>query len=105
MQASSYSGSSVVPASSCRFSVASTSGGSSPRRRFASATKSGNEAAVSVSTSERSPARIVRAAPVADLVVEDDRAVISEIDEREQVVVGRARATVERDQRRGSIGV
>jgi len=61
MHASSYSGSSVVPASSWRFSVASTSGGSSARSRFASATKSGNEAAVSVSTSERSPRGCVNA--------------------------------------------
>jgi hypothetical protein len=39
-----YSGSSVVPASSCRRSVFSASGGRSARSRFASATKSGKEA-------------------------------------------------------------
>ena len=45
--------------------------------------------------------RVVRAAPVADLVVVDDRALVAEIPEREEVVVGRAGPAVQRDKRCG----
>src|SRR5947209_5794654 len=44
---------------------------------------------------------VVRRAAVPDLVVEDDRAAVSrEVGHRKQVVVRRARAAVERDERR-----
>ena len=47
----------------------------------------------------RTAVRIVRAAPAAELVVVDDGAAVGEIDEREQVVVGRPRPAVEHDER------
>ena len=54
----------------------------------------------------RAALRVVRAQPVADLVVEDDRAtVLREVGEREQVVVRRAWAAVKGDEWGGRIGV
>src|SRR5205814_5713224 len=49
--------------------------------------------------------RVVRRASVSDLVVEDDRAAVREVGKRKQVVVRRARAAMERDQRRGGVRV
>jgi len=50
--------------------------------------------------------RVVRTPAVADLVVEDDRAaVLREVGEHEQVVVRRAGAAVECDQRGGSMRI
>ena len=49
--------------------------------------------------------RVVRAAAVAELVVVDDRALVGEVCEREEVVVRRAGAAVEDDERRGRRGV
>jgi hypothetical protein len=42
---------------------------------------------------------VVRAAAVAELVVVDDGPAVGEIGEREEVVVGRARTTVQNDER------
>ena len=52
----------------------------------------------------RAAVRVVRAAPVPDLVVMDDRAGAAEIGEREEVVVCRAGAAVENDERRRPVG-
>ena len=49
--------------------------------------------------------RIVRAAPVAELVVVDDGTSVGEVGEREEVVVRRAGAAVEDDERRGRSGI
>ena len=49
--------------------------------------------------------RVVRAAAVAELVVVDDGAAVGEVGEREEVVVRRAGAAVEDDERRGRSGV
>jgi hypothetical protein len=47
----------------------------------------------------------VRRTAVADLVVEDDGAVVSEVGQRQQIFVRRAGAAVERHERGGAVGM
>jgi hypothetical protein len=64
---------------------------------FASSTKRGNDAAVELGAAFGE----VRAAPVAELVVEDDGPpVAGEVGHRQEIVMRRTRTTVEHDQRR-----
>ena len=153
MQAASYSGSSVVPASSWRRSVSSTSGGKQRAQtvRLRDEVREGGrrigederaqpwgfvkrvllrqetapglaEDVMAVGDPERvdeavqfsneqvdgpevgAAIRIVSAAAVAELVVVDDGPRAGEVREGEQVVVRRAGAAVEHDERRRSVG-